>query len=200
VKIRVLSKKHVGLGVAIVALAVLVTAFAMNAYWTAKVANFYGNVGIDLVTRSIHASVKFYKDGELVFESYHPGNVTDIGDNQTLAWVFGDDDYNVTSYLKNSTYISIGNMGILNESSTVLPGEWNRTSGTIKNETGSQLNITCTFEPDAGPYTADCIGINWEPGIGVDGNLWASDIFNEVTGIDDTFTIDVEFQISVSDS
>jgi hypothetical protein len=56
--------------------------------------------------------------------------------------------------------------------------------------------LTCTFYPDdGGPYTADCIGLNYDD---AGNNLWGYDTFSEVTGIDDTFTINVEFKVSVS--
>jgi hypothetical protein len=54
------------------------------------------------------------------------------------------------------------------------------------------------FYPSTGPYTADCIGLNWEGGIGNDYSLWGYDTFSEVTGIDSTFVITTEFQITVS--
>jgi len=79
-----------------------------------------------------------------------------------------------------------------------LPGEWNRTLGTVEHQGQSQLNISCTMYPDAGPYTADCFGLNWASS--GDGNLWAWDTDTEVTGIDDSFTINIEFIVSVSHS
>jgi len=158
---------------------------------------FYGYVGVTFEAFSIHSRIRIYKGSTLILDEYNAGVVTNIGDNQTLAWVFGDADYNVTSYMRNATFISIGNQGALSTASTILPGEWNRTAGTIEDETQSQLNMTCTFIPDAlGPYTADCIGINWESS--ADGCLWAYDTFTEVSGIDETFTVNVEFQVSIA--
>lgn len=146
---------------------------------------------------SIHARIRIWKAGVLILDEYHAGAVTDIGDNQTAFWVFGATEMQEGPYMSNCTYISIGNQGTLNTASTQLPGEWNRTSGTLEDFDQSQLNMTCTFYPDAsGPYTADCIGINWASS--GDGNLYGYDTFTEVTGIDETFTINVEFQISVS--
>jgi len=78
-----------------------------------------------------------------------------------------------------------------------LPGEWNRTAGSIEVIGQSQINITATFYPDTGPYTADCIGLNFN-GTAAKNNLWGYDTFTEVTGIDDTFTINVEFSVTVS--
>jgi hypothetical protein len=162
-------------------------------------------IGVDIeATRSIHATVWFYKDGELIFTYTHPGVLTNLGRNITLAKLSGDSGYNLTWYNWNTTYISIGNQGVLSNSSTVLPGEWNRTTATVEDITATgtsySYNLTCTFYPDAaGPYTADCIGINVGSGtIGADETLWAYDTFTEVTGIDETFTINVEFKISIT--
>ena len=149
------------------------------------------------LTAEVHSRVRMWQYGTLIFDEYNSGLITDIGDNATLMWIFGDSDYNVDDYLDNATYISIGNEGSLSSASTQLPGEWNRTQGTVEDESQSWLNITCTFYPDSsGPYTADCIGLNWENA--GDNNLWAYDMFTEVSGIDETFTINVEFKVSVA--
>ena len=187
--------------IGIIAIAMLVTAvFSYNL--GVNNISIPGSVGVDLETGSIHCRIRMWQHGELIFDQYHSGVVTDLGDNVTLAKIFGDSDYNLTQYDMNATFISIGNDGgSLGASSTVLPGEWNRTAGTVEDEAASQLNITATIYPnDSGPYTADCIGLNLESGIGKDDALWAYDTFSEVTGIDETFTITIEFQISVSHS
>jgi len=190
-----MKKKTVGIGVALVTASVVVTALLVSSFYTAQLLQVWGRVGITLETHSIHCTVTFYQDGEVVYRFHHPGNVTDIGDNQTLYWLFGDPAMTEGTYASNVTYISIGNQGTLNDASTQLPGEWNRTLATIEYQTQSQLNLTCTFYPDnGGPYTADCIGLNYAAS--GDGNLWAYDILDEVTGIDETFTIDVDFQVS----
>lgn len=160
---------------------------------------YLSTVGIELERWSVHSQIQFWKGDKLILDEYNAGVVTDVGDNATLMWIFGDPDYNVSQYLYNATYISIGNQGSLSTASQVLPGEWNRTVGTVEDENQSWLNITCTIYPDdSGPYTADCIGLNWRSSIGNYGNLWAYDIFTEVTGIDETFTINIEFKISVA--
>jgi hypothetical protein len=116
--------------------------------------------------------------------------------NVTLGKLTGDSWYPIVAYLLNTTYISIGNKGTLTQSSVVLPGEWNRTLGTVEDQAYNSFNLTCTFYPDdGGPYTADCIGLNYDD---AGNNLWGYDTFSEVTGIDDTFTINVEFKVSVS--
>ena len=193
-----MDKKTVGLILAVASISILFGVIISPMFYS-HIKNLYGNVGVDLETSSIHAKITMWKDNELVFNQYHSGVVTDIGDNATLMWIFGDSDYNVDDYLDNATYISIGNEGSLSTSSTQLPGEWNRTQGTVEDESQSWLNITCTFYPDSsGPYTADCIGLNWESS--GDNNLWAYDTFTEVSGIDETFTINVEFKVSVAHS
>jgi len=156
-----------------------------------------GRKGLIGQITSIHMRIRIWKAGVLILDEYHAGAVTDIGDNQTLFWIFGPTQMQIGSYMANCTYISIGNQGTLNTGSTQLPGEWNRTTATLEDFAQSQLNLTCTFKPDAGgPYTADCLGINWASS--GNNNLWGYDTFTEVTGIDQTFTINVEVKVSVS--
>ena len=197
------EKKTVTFSIALIALGVLAGAFLIvGLQYTAAQLDLFGNLGVDLETSSIHCRIRMYKDGELVFDQYHTGVVTDLGDNITLFKLFGDTDMqaNNVAFTENCTFISIGDQGSLSESSDVLPGEWNRTAGTIDNEYQSYLNVSCTFYPDnAGPYTADCIGLNTNSTAGAH-NLLMYDTFTEVTGIDETFTINVDFKISVSHS
>lgn len=192
-----MNKKLVGTIVGAFTIGVMVCAIFFMSFGV-QLMNVSGNVGVDLETSSIHCRIRVWKGDELILDQHHSGVVTNIGDNQTLYWAFGDADFG-SNYDNNVTYISIGNYtGSMNTSVTQLPAEWNRTSATIEDETQSQLNLTCTFYPDSGPYKADCIGLNWASS--GDNNLWAYDTFSEVTGIDDTFTINVEFQVSVSHS
>lgn len=160
-----------------------------------------GNLNVNVASNTpIHGKVSFYRNGVLVASFVHPGEVTNIGLNYTLYKLFGNSTWQYADlpYLDNATYISIGNQGALSQASTVLPGEWNRTAGTISKNTGqSVLNISCTFYPAAGPYTADCIGLNLNATASAN-NLWAYDTFVEVGGIDDTFTINVEFEVTIS--
>lgn len=128
--------------------------------FTPHLVKFSGNVSVDLETNSVHSRIRIWKGDTLILDEYHAGVVTDLGDNMTLTWIFGA-GYNSSFYDWNATYVSIGDQGTLNPQVTVLPGEWNRTTGTLEDQYQSQLNITCTFYPDAGgPYTADCIGLN----------------------------------------
>lgn len=146
---------------------------------------------------SIHTTITMEKDGEIVFKEHHPGNVTKLGLNFTFAKLTGNTTfYNATSLWDlNLTHVSIGNQGTLDLDSTELPGEWNRTAGNQHTLVYNGFNITAVFYPDSGPYTADCLGINYESGIG-NGALWGYDTFTEATGIDDTYTITIEIQVS----
>jgi hypothetical protein len=156
-------------------------------------------MGINFSVASLHSTIYFYKDGELVKSYAHPGVVTNLGKNMTMSKLTGNmTAYNATVYMYNLTYISIGNQGSLSASSTVLPGEWNRTSATMHDNAYNTFNLTATIKPGTGPYTADCMGVNWESGIAKDLTLWGYDTQPEVTGIDNTFTIAIEIQISVS--
>ena len=196
-----MDKKQVGIVIALMFICCLLTALFMYG-WTLNTVNLHGTVGIDMETTSVHCRIKIWQGDNLILNQWHSGVVTKLGDNMTLFWIFGDTDMQVNNipYLDNGTFITIGNQGTLTEDSVVLPGEWNRTAGTVEDETQSQLNITCTFYPDdAGPYTADCIGLNTNVTASAN-NLIMYDTFSEVTGIDETFTINVEFQISVSHS
>lgn len=186
------------MGIGLVCIGVLLGAFLMYSL-APQILNLHGSAEVTLsfTSRSIHATITIFKDGVKVFEQYHAGAVTKLGMNHTLGKLTGDSWYNITAYLMNTTYISIGNQGTLDSDSVCLPGEWNRTLGAVEDQTYNSFNLTCTFYPDTGPYTADCIGINYQDGIG-NNALWGYDTFAEVTNIDDTFTINVEFKVSVS--
>jgi hypothetical protein len=157
-----------------------------------------GSAGFSFSAYSVHATITITKDGEKIFEQYHAGAVTKLGLNVTFAKLLGNaTSYNMTQYNLNITSISIGNKGTLTTDSTCLPAEWNRTTASQHDLTYNSANFTAVFHPDTGPYTADCIGINFEDGIG-NNALFAYDTFTEVTGIDNTFTITVEFKLSAS--
>lgn len=193
-----MNKKLLGGVVAAVAIAVVVTALLTSAYYTSL--NIYGSAGLDFEVGSIHANIIMTRNGVEVFHQYHAGAMTNLGANLTMAKLTGNltGAYNATTYMLNTTWISIGNAGTLNAASTVLPGEWNRTTTTMHDCTYNSFNLTAVFSGTTGTQTADCIGINYETGIGKDGTLWGYDTFTEVTGIDSTFTITIEFKISVS--
>jgi hypothetical protein len=183
----------IGTVILVVALAcVLTTTLVLTSISTER---FNGEIPFSFTVGSIHTRIKMYQNGELIFNEYHAGAVTKLGLNVTLGKLTGDSWYNLTTYMLNTTYIGIGNQGTLTTDSVVLPGEWNRTLGAIEDQAYNSFNITCTFYPDAGPYTADCIGLYYDD---VGNNLWGYDTFSEVTGIDDTFTITVEIKVSAS--
>lgn len=158
----------------------------------------YGHAHVSFSIGSVHATITMYRNGVKVFEQYHAGAPTKLGLNTTFAKLLGvSASYNMTVYNLNITYISIGNKGTLDADSTVLPAEWNRTLATPHDATYNSCNWTAIFHPNTGPYTADCIGLNLESGIGIN-DLMFYDTFTEVTGIDSTFTITVEFKVSAS--
>jgi hypothetical protein len=150
------------------------------------------------ITYELHGTISFYKNGVLLYRFYHPGTLVKLGMNLTMTKLSGyAPTYNQTTFPMNLTYISIGNQGTLNTDSTELPGEWNRTAATTSACAYNSFNLTATFYPDSGPYTADCWGINYQDGIG-NGALFGYETFAEVTNIDSSFTITIEEQISVS--
>lgn len=163
-------------------------------------------------TSIVHMRIEIYQHygtphQKLILSEYHSGALTDLGDNMTLYKLFGDSDMQYGS-LNSSAYapfISIGNdTGTLGTSSTVLPEEWYRELGTIDNEAQSSHNITCTISGAeiggvGGTQTADCIGICLTETDDAD-DLWGYDTFTQVTGIDSTFTINIDFQITQSHS
>ena len=199
-----IDKKKFGIITAVLLISTLLC-FAVIYFFHPNILGLHGSADIDLSAKilkdtPVHMNIRVYQSGKLLLAQYHAGAITNLGKNITLAKLTGDSSYyNMTTYNLNTTYISIGNQGTLNTGSTVLPGEWNRTLGTVEDQDYDSFNLTCTFNPDAsGPYTADCIGINFESGIGKDQSLFAYDTFSEVTGIDDSFTITVEFIVSIS--
>lgn len=160
-----------------------------------------GGAGLSFSAYSVHATVTMWKDGVKISEEYHAGSVTQLGLNMTFAKLTGNSTvYNMTYYSFNNTFISIGNYTVsaaLNTTCTKLPGEWNRTSANMHDCTYNSFNLTAIFYPDTGPYSANCIGVNFEDGIG-NGALFAYDTVNQATGIDDSYTVVIEFKISAS--
>jgi len=192
-----MNKKLIGVAVGSFAIGIIVMSLFFLSYGSVLLRQG-GEIPLSFTVKSIHATVTFYRDGVKVFEFGHPGAVTKLGMNVTLAKLLGNNTfYNMTQYMLNTTYVSIGNQGTLNADSVVLPGEWNRTLGQPHDMTYTSFNITTVIHPAAGPYTADCLGLNFESGIG-NNALWGYDTFTEVTGIDSTFTITVEIKVSVS--
>jgi len=158
--------------------------------------------GINKNLPEVHILVTIEKSGKTILRQYHAGYVTKIGMNFTLGKLTGNTTlYNGTQFYTNNyniTYVSIGNQGTLNTDSTVLPGEWNRTSATQHDGLYNSCNWTAVFTGTTGSQTADCVGLNWVSGIGMPYSLFCFDSFSEVTGIDSTFTITIEFKVSLS--
>lgn len=190
-----MNKKLVSIIITVAAISVLLTVLVYP-YGTHLFE--YGSINVNFTVGSIHATITMEQNGVKVFEQYHAGAVTKLGMNVTLAKLTGNATaYNSTQYTLNLTSISIGNKGTLDSDSTVLPGEWNRTAATMHDCTYNSFNLTAVFHPNTGPYTADCLGVNYEDGIG-NNALWGYDTFTEVTGIDSTFTITIELKITVA--
>jgi hypothetical protein len=165
--------------------------------------HFYkqGSLGMTFTTGSIHATITMTRNGEKIFEQYHAGSITIWGSQFAVTKICNTTEFNATLLSQNCnlSWISIGNKGALGPTDLELPGEWNRTLATQHDFTGGPVafNLTAVFHPGVGPYTADCIGINYEPGIG-NGALFGYDTFAEVPNIDNTYTITAEFIVTVS--
>ncbi len=157
----------------------------------------------------IHARIRIWQykgtpQEVLILDEYHAGVVTDLGDNMTSYKLWGDSDHQYGS-LNNSAYtpwISIGNdTGTLASTSTVLPNEWHREVATIDNEAQSYLNFSCTISGAdiPGSETADCLGLVFTETDDAN-DLYAYDTFTEVSGIDSTFTINIDIQVTYAHS
>lgn len=151
----------------------------------------------------VHTRIIIEKEGENgreeVLNEYHAGVVTNYGLNLTFNKLFGNSTgYNATEYNYNLTHVGIGNQGTLTAASTVLPGEWNRTVADSQHDLSyNQGNWTLVIYPGSGPYTADCLGVYCHA---TNNCLFLYDTFNEVTGIDDTFTITLEIILQATGS
>jgi hypothetical protein len=161
----------------------------------------YGSSSASFSIGSIHCTITIEKDGEKILEEYHAGVMTQQGLNQTLGKLtanFTAAGYNSTSFPMNITHVCIGNdTGTLGATSINLPNEWNKTAGTHHDKVYNSFNITAVFTGAEASQTADCIGLCYDDTIN-DGSLFCYDTFSEVTGIDSTFTITVEFKVSIS--
>jgi len=147
----------------------------------------------------VHMIIKFWKDGKIVFQQYHAGFKTSLGMNVTFAKETGNATlYNMTQYNFNTTFVSIGNGTAPTIASTILPNEWAKVVGVQHAGTYGGYNITAVITPPVGPNWADCIGLNFEAvGLGFH-DLIYYDTFSTVKGIDNSFTITVEFQVTGS--
>ena len=152
---------------------------------------------------TIHCLITIRKNGVIVFQQYHAGQMTYLGYNYTIGKLIGNSTlYNATQYNENVTYISIGyNSTNMVQSLTSLPNEWNRTSCTqhaaVYNANPASVNFTATFNGITGSQTAGCIGLDTESAVGGIG-LIGYDTFAQQTGIGSTYTITVEFKLQFS--
>jgi hypothetical protein len=161
----------------------------------------FSSIGVNFTANSIHTHITIAQNGKTILSEYHAGAVTNLGKNLTLCKLtgVGTGGYNLTTYVMNLTYVSIGyNTSSLDQTITILPGEWNRTTASLHALTYNTFNMTAVFYPGTGPYSANCLGVNYASGIGTTVTLWGYDSFSLVTGIDQTFTITLEIIITVS--
>ena len=189
------TQKKTLVGLTVILAAALLVGFSIANFNNAFIAK-QGSAHVDFTPGSVHATITIEKDGETILDEYHAGAVTKLGLNSTFAKLTGNSTaYNMTTYDLNLTYVGIGNQGSLDTDSTILPGEWNRTSALQHTLAYNSCNWTAVFYPDSGPYTADCLGVYYES---AGNSLFLYDTFSEVTGIDDTFTITIEVKLSAS--
>ncbi len=184
----------------------MLTAFIVSYHYeTQKNLTINGGANLDFkpdnakVPYEVHTRIQIYKGEEKILDEYHAGAVTKLGLNATFAKLSGNaTSYNSTQYNLNLTYVGIGNAGTLNTDSTILPGEWNRTAADTQHDLAyNTMNWTTVIHPGTGPYTADCLGVYFEA---AGNSLFLYDTFNEVTGIDNTFTITLEIILSATGS
>lgn len=169
-------------------------------HYTYVVGGSSGNVARQTISVEVHANIKQWRwiDGEkyLIYSYEHPAALTQIGENYTgmkisgdVAWPYNDEA------LYNVTFIALGHDVGLGTTSTVLPGEWNRTAGTFEYIAIGQWNYTASFFP-SGSGSTNSTSLNWKTGIATDNCMWCYDTF---TTIDYTSNdqIDVEWGVDV---
>lgn len=201
-----MEKKTTGAILAILAMAIILTAFVTYQIVATQVRNeltINGGANLELkdtpLPYEVHTRIIIDKDGETILDEYHAGVVVNQGLNLTFAKLSGNATaYNMTQYNYNLTYVGIGNQGSLDATAVILPGEWNRTVADSQHDQAyNQMNWTLVIYPDSGPYTADCLGVYWDSN---NNSLFLYDTFSEVTGIDETFTITLEIILSATGS
>lgn len=193
---QIIQKKTLVFSTAILITALTIGFLVVN--FNDTILNNSGSAHVDFSLGSVHSRIIIRNgDGEVVLDEYHAGAVTKLGLNLTFAKLLGNATaYNMTTYPYNLTHVGIGNQGTLNTDSVVLPGEWNRTVADTQHTLSyNSANWTLVIHPGTGPYTADCLGVYYHAS---NNALFLYDTFSEVTGIDDTFTITLEIQLSAS--
>lgn len=200
-----LSKKKLGLIIAVCLISTLTVGF-MWGYQTGL--NIEGIGGLSFSAHSIHMTISFYKNGQLIYSQYHAGKVTYEGMNMTLSKWTGNTtvySYANTYMLSNVSCLALGyntTAAQINQSMNYLPNEWVRvTAYPITTATPYNMcNWTCTIVPSgvpAGGFSANNLGICYTS-TGNATSLVAYDTFDLVTGIDATFTITADFSLSLS--
>jgi hypothetical protein len=144
---------------------------------------------------NVYAEITFIQYGKVKYHFSGLDPVTNLGLNLTFAKLTGyfTSAYNQSTYMQNCTYVSIG-YGTPTSSSTYLPVEWAKVSGTLHALVYNGFNITGTITPPASSNSANCMGINYE-GTANSTSLYGYTTFSTVTGIDNTFTIVCEIQV-----
>jgi len=191
------TKNLLGIIVAVLCVGMLIGGSMVYVLWPKLIEiESAGQIHFSFSKYSVHTVITIYKGDQEILHEYHAGAVTKWGLNSTFAKLLGNTTiYNMTTYNLNLTYVGIGDKGTLDADSQILPGEWNRTAGVQHASLYNGFNLTATFHPGAGPYTADCLGIYYQA---AGASLFAYDTFAEVTGIDASFTIVLEIQVSAS--
>lgn len=146
---------------------------------------------------NIDSTIYFYQNGHLVHVEYGHEPLTNLGLNLTFAKLTGSLSYNQSTYLLNTTFVSLGD-GSVSATITKLPNEFIRVSGVIHAQVYNGFNITGTFTGFSGTNSSNCMGINYESASLGFNDLFAYVAFSEVTGIDSSFTITCEIQVSGS--
>jgi hypothetical protein len=147
---------------------------------------------------NLYGTIWVKKNNQLIYYSSGLDPLTNLGFNLTFAKLSGSNSYNLTTYNLNATIVSLGNYTgtNLNSSSTILQGEFIRNSTTIHAQVYNGYNLTALFNGFSGSNSSNCMGINYNGVALGNQDLFAYTTFNLITGIDSTFSITCELQIS----
>jgi len=162
--------------------------------------------------QNIYVTITATRNGKLVYYMTGLDPLTNLGLNVTFCKIVGNQTssnwlYNITQYNENITYVELGYYsyaGIApNSTNTSLIGEFIRTTGSVHAETYNSFNITGVFSGTstqylAGSNSSNCMGISINgDGLSIGSNdLYGYTTFSTITGIDNTFTITCEIEVS----
>lgn len=161
--------------------------------------------GISSLGYNITATVWIYHHDKLIYYYSGPDPFTTIAENLTIQKWTGNVTYfgSMTAYLYNCSWVSIGN-GTCSASTTYLPWEWDRVAASQTALTSTSFNMTATFTPPVTPpasVPADVMGINYQSLTANTSDLFAYFPWtSQVTGIDNTFTITINIEVSLATS